>query len=100
MNQKLLIEKWLNNAPIDESVDVVKSVLLRFFGSDAICKGTGDSHQLRVKHPALRDLPGFGQFGHLSIPVTGGRRVKGYYLRRIAQAIKHLEEIEKEEKGK
>lgn len=97
MNHKLLIEKWLSATPADESVDTVKVVLTRVFGNDAICKGTGDSHQLRIKHPALKEMPGFGPFGHLSIPVSKGQRVKGYYLKRIAQAAKRIEESDQEE---
>jgi hypothetical protein len=42
----------------------------------------------------LASLPGFGIGGYLSIPVSGGNCVKGYYLKRIAQAIRRLEEAE------
>jgi hypothetical protein len=63
MNYKPLLEKWLSATPSDESVDTVKTVLKRVFGKDTVCKNTGDSHQMRVKHPALRDLPGFGPLG-------------------------------------
>lgn len=100
MNHKLLIDKWLAETPSDESVDIVKTVVVRIFGANSICKGTGGSHQLRIKHPMLREMPGFGPFGHLSIPVSKGQRVKGYYLKRIAQAAKHIEESGREEKGK
>ena len=94
-----LIEKWLAGTP-DEAEEVVRGFLVRAFGEDAVCRGTGDSHQLRVKHPALADLPGYGPFGHLSVPVDKGQRVKGYYLRRIAQAVKWLEEAAGEGEGK
>ena len=97
MKDAVRIEKWLNNTPDHEAVELVKGVLVRTFGEDALCRDTGDSHQLRVKHPALAQLPGFGPFGHLSIPVSKGQWVKGYYLRRIAQAIKWLGEVEGEE---
>ena len=100
MNDVLLIEKWLSSTPPDEPVGVVRRVLVRAFGEGAICSNTGDSHQLRIKHPALASMPGFGPFGHLSIPVYKGQKVKGYYLRRIAQAIKRLEELANEEKEK
>lgn len=96
MKDARLIGKWLAGTP-DEAEEVVRGVLVRAFGQDAIRKGTGDSHQLRVKHPALGDLPGFEPFGYLSVPVSKGQRVKGYYLRRIAQAIKRLEEVAGEE---
>jgi len=96
----LLIEKWLTSPPDYEAVEVVRGMLVRVFGEDAVCRNTGDSHQLRIKHPGLANMPGFGPFGHLSIPVDKGQRVKGYYLRRIAQAIKRLEEVADEQKGK
>ena len=95
-----LIEKWLTRTPDYAAVDLVKALLVRAFGEDAICRGTGDSHQLRVKHPALANMSGFGPFGHLSVPVDKGHRVKGYYLKRIAQAVKRLEEASGEGEGK
>lgn len=97
MKDNDLIEKWLSRTPAHESIDVVRGLLIRAFGEDSLCKGTGDSHQLRVKHPSLANLPGFGPFGHLSIPVEKGQRVKGYHLRRIAQAIRRLEDVACEE---
>lgn len=96
MKDTALVEKWLNDTPAFEAVEVVESLLLRYFGEDAQCKKTGDSHQLRIKHPLLANLPGYGQYGHLSIPVKNGQWVKGYYLRRIAQGIKRLQEAEGE----
>jgi hypothetical protein len=95
MKKESVISQWLNQTPDYASLKTVETVLHRVFGEDAICKKTGDSHQLRIKHPALAELPGFEPFGFLSIPVSKGQRVKGYYLRRIAQAVKHLEEIGK-----
>ncbi len=86
--------KWLDATPADESAGVVERLLKHHFGSDAVKRSAGGSHQFRIKHPALADLPGFGLGGYLSIPISGGQRVKGYYLRRIAQAIKRTEEAE------
>ena len=100
MKDAELIDKWLRNTPDYEAVEVVRGVLARAFGKDAIRKKTGDSHQIRVKRPALAGLPGFGIFGHLSVPVENGQRVKGYYLKRIAQAINRLEEAAEVEKDK
>lgn len=78
---------------------VVRTLLVRVFGDDAICSNTGDSHQLRIKHRSLMGKPGFGPYGHLSIPVHQGQYVKGYYLKRIAQAIQLLGEYSKEAEG-
>ena len=100
MRDDLLIQKWLSDTPAYESVRVVRGVLVRAFGEDAICKRSGDSHQFRVKHHVLAGLPGFGPFGYVSIPVANGQRVKGYYLRQIAIAIRHLEELSDAGQGK
>jgi len=99
MKDARLIEKWLTSTPGDEAVDVVRRVLIHAFGEDALCPNTGDSHQFRIKHPALADMPGFGPYGYLSIPVYKGQRVRERYLRLIAQAIKRLEEVANGEKG-
>ncbi|HPP75731.1 MAG TPA: hypothetical protein PLU88_11470 [Armatimonadota bacterium] len=99
MDHKAVIEKWLVNTPVDEPVNKVKTILRRVFGEDAICKKTGDSHQLRVKHPLLKDVPGFDPYGYLSIPVHKGQRVKGIYLKRIAHAAMIIYEANQEEKG-
>lgn len=96
MNRDRIVERWLNTTPSEESADVVERVLVAHFGSESVKKTSG-SHQYRIKHPALADLPGFGVGGYLSIPVTGGKRVKGYYLKRIAQAIQTLEGAESEQ---
>jgi hypothetical protein len=98
MKDARLIEKWLTTTPSDEAVDIVRRVLVSRFGKDALCPNTGDSHQLRIKHPALADMPGFGPYGHLSIPVYKGQRVRGRYLRLVAQAVKQLDEAAEREK--
>ena len=99
MKDKDLVEKWLRNTPSDEAVEVVKSVLIRHFGKDAIRRKTGHSHELRLKHHALAGMLGFTQYGDLRIPVKSGQRIKGYYLKRIAQGIKRLEEAAHEREG-
>lgn len=92
MGDEELIDKWLNNTPAEDSADKVERILVKIFGADSVKKRSGGSHQYRVKHPSLDNLPGFGIGGHLSVPVKNGTKVKGCYLKRIAQAIKRLEE--------
>ena len=96
MNNEGMIDRWLNATPADEPAHVVEQLLVAYFGRESV-KKNASSHQYRIKHSALADLPGFGIGGYLSIPVTGGKRVKGYYLKRIAQAIRHMEETESEQ---
>ncbi|MCX6343759.1 MAG: hypothetical protein NT018_01635 [Armatimonadetes bacterium] len=93
MGDEELVEKWLRGTP-DDAADKVKRVLIKYFGDNFEDKHSGGSHQYRVKHPALANLSGFGIGGHLSIPVKNGTKVKGCYLKRIAQAIKYLEEAQ------
>lgn len=96
MNDKQLIDKWLNNTPSDESADTVERILVKYFGPDSV-KKCGSSHQYRVKHSALVDLSNFGIGGYLSVPVKNGQRVKGFYLKNIARTVKRLEEVAKGE---
>lgn len=93
MGDEDLIEKWYSNTPGDESADTVERLLVKYFGRSSVSRKRGGSHQLRIKHQGLADLPGFGIGGHLSIPIKGGSRVKKLYLKRIAQAIKRLAEV-------
>ena len=86
------ISQWRDRTPVHASAGVAEKAVMRCFGPSSVSK-TGGSHQFRIKHRALRGQPGFGDAGFLSIPVKDGRWVKGYYLRRIAQAIFYLEEI-------
>jgi anaerobic ribonucleoside-triphosphate reductase len=92
MRDEELIDKWLNNTPAEDSVEKVERILIKYFGADSVNKRSGGSHQYRVKHPSLQGLPGFGIAGHLSVPVKNGTKVKGFYLKRIAQAVKRFEE--------
>ena len=94
MKYSELVNRWFSAAPGYESADVVERVLEHYFGPESVKNNAGGSHQFRVKHRLLEDLPGFGIGGYLSIPISGGKRVKGYYLKRIAQAIKKIEEAE------
>ncbi|MCL5105533.1 MAG: hypothetical protein M1133_15670 [Armatimonadetes bacterium] len=94
MDYDALIDKWLVSAPPTESSERVEAVLVHFFGESSIKRGAGSSHQFRIKDSRLADLPGFGIGGHLTIPVSGGQKVKRPYLKRIAQAVKHIRHVE------
>ena len=91
-----LIEKWRSAAPGDESASHVEVVLRHYFGADSVKKAVRSSHQFRIKDARLTDLPGFGIGGHLTIPISGGQRVKKVYLKRIALAIAHIKQSEAE----
>lgn len=78
------IEKWQNNPPTDERIDAVEAALKRFLPGHYEKKP--GSHII-VRHESLKNVEDFGPLGELAIPVKGGQKVKGFYLRRLALAI-------------
>lgn len=84
------LEKWLHNAPTDAPKEGVLAFLDRFF--------PGQYEQKRGSHIVIQDdrlklFPEYGPNGEFDIVITRGQTVKGYYLKRLAQTIKLLEEI-------
>jgi hypothetical protein len=88
-----LLTKWAYNTPREETKEKVISVLDRFFVGLYECK-TG-SH-IRVYHPDLKGQPGFGPAGEFTVVISGGQRVKGLYVKRLAEVILSLGLREKE----
>ena len=80
-------------------LDQVEAQLKHHFGDRFEKSSVGGSHQLRISHPDLFGKPEFVG-GTLSIPVKGGQWVKPHYQKRIALAIKYIEEAEAERKRK
>ncbi|MBW1896650.1 MAG: hypothetical protein JRI47_06295 [Deltaproteobacteria bacterium] len=85
------LKKWLENTPTDVPKQQVVAVLDRCF--------SGQWRFLRGSHIVVQDdrligYPGYGPEGDFDIPVKGGQKVKGVYLKRLAQTIKLLEEME------
>lgn len=87
-----LLDKWLENTPTDAPIDSVKAILDRFFPNHWDQKG---SSHIVVWDKKLIGLPGYGPKGDFSIPVKGGQKVKGFYLKRLSATIKLLEETGK-----
>jgi hypothetical protein len=88
-----ILADWKNQPQPGATVDTVEAILSYYFGSDFF-KATGaGSHQFRVSHPALFGQPHFVG-GTLSVPVSGGQTVKAIYLKRIAEAIRIIQEAE------
>ena len=82
---KKKLDEWRANPPIDVRSGEVAAMLEHFFGS-ADNTDSGGSHDFKVSHAALFGhplMPG----GQLCIPVSGGQRVKGRYIRRLVIAI-------------
>lgn len=82
--------KWLNNPPTDAPKAEVLAIIRRFF--------PGQYEQKSGSHIVIQDdrligIPDYGPRGDFDIPIKGGQRVKGYYLKKLALTIKLLEEI-------
>ena len=85
------LEKWLKNPPKEAPRGEVLAIIKRFF--------PGQYETKRGSHIVIRDerlvgLRDYGPDGSFDIPVKGGQKVKGFYLKRVARTIKLLEEME------
>lgn len=85
------LERWLKNPPKEVPKERVLAIIERFF--------PGQHETKRGSHIVIRDkrLVGIGDYGpdgSFDIPVKGGQKVKGFYLKRLAGTIKLLEEME------
>lgn len=90
------LNKWLDNTPVDAPVSEVIGILDRFFdGLYSNPKG-GSSHYV-VRDERLKAFPDlYGHNGEFTVPVKGGQKVKGVYLKRLSQTIKLIKELENE----
>lgn len=80
-----LLKRWRDNPPREEIAETVFNVLKRYGFTER--KGSGSSHRV-YEHPALADFPElYGADPHLTVPVKGGQKVKGFYLKEIVAAI-------------
>ncbi|MFH1983939.1 MAG: hypothetical protein ABIL58_19030 [Pseudomonadota bacterium] len=85
------LEKWRQNTPTDVPVDKAIGIIERFF--------PGQFQQNRTSHIVVQDdrlkgIYGYGPDGDFTVPVSGGQKVKGKYLKRLAETIKYLSELE------
>jgi len=86
------LEKWLNNTPKYEPKEKVLPVLKRFFAGQYEQKS---SSHIVVQDDKLKLFPNkYGPNGEFDIVIKGGQKVKGFYLKRLAQTIKLLEELQ------
>ncbi len=85
-----ILEKW--QRATDENIDTVEAVL-GYYGFTCV-SNKGGSHKT-FYHPKLVEaytqdpiaLEDFGPEGLLTIPISGGKRVKGIYLRNMLKAL-------------
>lgn len=85
---------WRENPPVDVPISEVRAVLKRHFPNGY--KEKAGSHII-VRHEKLEGFGDFGHRGEFSIPVKGGQKVKGRYLKRLVAAVDILEERRKVE---
>lgn len=92
---KKKLEKWRDDTPVDAPVDEVKSFLERHFPG---CYGQKGGSHIVVRDDRLKGRDGFGPDGDFSVPVKNGQRVKGFYLKKIIEAIDILAQLDNSEK--
>jgi hypothetical protein len=86
------LKKWLENTPTDAPKDEVLSIIRRFFNDQF--ENKSGSH-IVVWDDRLKGNPSFGPAGDFTVPVNGGQKVKGHYLKILAQTIILLKDLEK-----
>jgi len=84
-----ILKKWQSRPTLVEKNEVI-SVLQRFGFELDFKRG---SHII-VRHEKLIGMPNFGQNGEFTLPVKGGRKIKGFYLLQIIKAIEIIKEKE------
>jgi len=85
-----LFEKWADNAPKEVRVQDVKTFLNHFFPD--MWNHERTSH-IVVRCEALKVFPEYQPYGEISVPVKGGKRVKGLYVDRLIKAVCLMEEL-------
>ena len=83
-----LFDRWSERVPREARLREVKTFLDTYFpqmwGQD------GTSH-IVVRCEALKDFPDYQPYGELSVPVKGGQKVKGHYIKQLIAAVRLLE---------
>jgi len=87
------LEKWLNNTPKDAPKERVVAIIKRFFSGQY--EQRSGAH-IVIQDDRLKGYPDCGPAGDFTVAITGGQKVKGHYLQRLAQIIRFLEELNNE----
>lgn len=85
---KKRIEKWRNprfkqTVPINDLI----AVLDYYFPNSYEIGGRRGSHIIRIQHDLLKGNSDFGPEGVFTIPTTGGKHVKHFYLKELTKII-------------
>jgi len=82
-----VLRKWQNKPIIVEKEEVL-SILKRYDFEIDFKPGA----HIIVRHPCLINRAGFGPNGEYTLPVKGGQKIRGVYLKAILKAISIIEE--------
>ncbi|MEM4625716.1 MAG: hypothetical protein QXJ28_03070 [Candidatus Pacearchaeota archaeon] len=88
------LEKFCNpNYKQEIPRDDLESILNHFFPDSWSFGDTRGSHNYRIWHEKFKEYPEkYGTEGMLTIPTTGGKRIKFFYMRMLCEAIKLIKE--------
>lgn len=92
IEKKLL--KW-GNSKQEVQKEELFSVLNYYFPEMWTYGGGTGSHVFKISHPKLKGLSGYGLDGDFVIPVTGGQRVKHFWLKKLLKTIELITEEQK-----
>lgn len=95
------LEKFCNPASKqDIPREDLDSILNYYFPGLWSFGDTRGSHNFRIYHPKFKDYPEvYGAEGMLTIPTSGGKKVKFFYLRMLCKAIELIKENEGEKES-
>ena len=86
-NRKKILEQWKLHTPKDEVKDTVIAVIEYYFSGKYNQSGT--SH-IMIKDKRLQEHGVTDIAGVLTIPISGGQKVKGVYLKKLVKAIETI----------
>ncbi|MCR4416207.1 MAG: hypothetical protein WHV63_03120 [Ignavibacteria bacterium] len=92
--EKLL--KKLCNPAYKQNVrkEELESILNYFFPNSWTFGEISGSHNYRIYHPFFKERPSvFGPEGFMTIPVSKGQFIKHFYIKKLCDVIKQIEEL-------
>lgn len=88
------LEKFCNpNYKQEIPRDDLESILNYFFPNSWSFGETRGSHNYRIWHEKFKEYPDkYSSEGLLTIPTSGGKKIKFFYLRKLCETIKLIKE--------
>lgn len=85
------LQRWRNSKQ-EVRVEELFPVLNRYFPGSWTYGDKRGSHVIKVTHPKLKGLSGYGPDGDFAIPTRGGQKVAFFYLRDLIKSIQLISE--------